>query len=107
MKTQTNMSLSTGYKAIPAIFIMLATDEECNQVIANCKDDFNRLQVFMSNINLLEKDAVGELLIATNCTQQLKEMMINCERRLDKSVSTNTATDVYTTTKAHEASKHG
>ncbi len=107
MKTQTNMSLSTGYKAIPAILIMLASDEECNQVIANCKKEFFRLQGFMSNINLLEKDAIGELLIVTNCTKQLKEMMINCAKRLDKSVSTNTATDVYTTTKAHEGRKRG
>lgn len=103
MKTQTNMKLSYTWRApIPAVFIMLASDEECNQVISNCNRDFEILQEFMESINLLDLSAAGELLIVVNCTNQLKEMMIDCERRLDKSVKDNTTTvEVYTSTIAH------
>lgn len=103
MKTQTNMKLSYTWRApIPAVFIMLASDEECNQVISNCNRDFEILQEFMESINLLDKSAAGELLIVVNCTNQLKEMMINCERRLDKSEKDESInTEVYTSTIAH------
>ena len=60
------------------------------------------LQFFKNNISLFDKGAIGELLIVTNCTEQIKEMIINCERRLDKSEKTNTSTvEVYTSTIAH------
>ena len=109
MKTDTNMKLSYVWRApIPAVFMMLASDEECNKVINNCNKDFEILQEFMESINLLDLSAAGELLIVVNCTNQLKEMMINCERRLDKTERDYIpTTDVYTTSKANEGRKRG
>ena len=103
------MKLSITWRApIPAAFIMLASDEECNQVISNCNRDFEILQEFMGSINLLDLSAISELRIITNCTDQLKEMMITCERRLDKSEKDNTtAMNVYTSTMAHKGRQYG
>lgn len=109
MKTEINMALSHTWRApIPTPYIMLASDEECNQVISNCLDAFEDLQEFMSSIVLLDKTAIHDSIIVTNCTTQLKEMMINCERRLGKTERDYIpTTDVYTTSKANEGRKRG
>jgi len=104
MKTQTNVKLNPFWKApFPWVCIALASDKEATEIMANCKIDIEKVQKFMGGINLLDKIARLELDSVKNCTAQLQEMIVSCERKLDKSEKSKTSTvKVYTTTMAHE-----
>ena len=104
VKTQINVKINTLWKApFTWACIALASDEEANEIIANCKLDIEKVQKFMGGINLLDKVARLELDSVKNCTTQLQEVIVSCERRLNKSKNDYApSTEVYTTTLAHK-----
>ena len=88
MKTKTNLSISHLWKApFSWVCIELASDKDVKEILFNCKIDIQKVQNFMEGINLLDKEARCELASVLNCTTQLQEMIIHCNRRFDKSKS--------------------